>query len=152
MLDVETAIHTEWIVLADYAEVVNGKLYLMGGGWENLTINQPLPVVHQCAIAVAFSVPWNETNQRHGITIEVVDPDGKNLLKVEGNIEVGRPPGIPLGQAQRVPLAANVGLKVDGFGPHVIRTRIHGQESGAVRFNVVEGPGLGQLRRGQQAS
>jgi len=147
MPDDETAIHTEWILLADYAEVVNGKLYLMGGGWENLTINQPLPVVHQCAIAVAFSVPWNETNQRHEITIEVVDPDGKVLLKVEGNVEVGRPPGIPLGQAQRVPLAAQVGLRVEMLGPHQIRTRIHGQESKVVRFNVVAGPALAQQRQ-----
>jgi hypothetical protein len=140
----EATIETEWILLADHAEVVNGKLYVMGGGWEYLTINQPLPVIHQCAIAVAFSVPWNETNQRHNVTIEIVDPEGNVPLHFEGDIEVGRPPGIPLGHAQRVPLAISVGLKIEQLGPHLVSTRIHGQESRSLRFNVVAGPGLAQ--------
>jgi hypothetical protein len=136
----DVGIHTEWIVLADFAEVVNGKLYLMGGGWENLTINQSLPIVHQCAIAVAFSIPWNETNHRHEIVIEVGDPDGNVLLSVEGNVEVGRPAGTPIGHAQRVPLAVNVGLQIQSLGTYVVTTKVHYQESRSVRFNVVGGP------------
>jgi hypothetical protein len=133
---------TEWILLADHAEIINNKLYLMGGGWETLTVNQPLPVTHPCAVAVAFSVPWNETNQRHDIEIEIADQDAKTLARVEGQIEVGRPPGIPLGHAQRVPMAVNLGLTIEQLGTHIVSTRVEGQFSKDIRFNVVEGPGL----------
>jgi hypothetical protein len=133
---------TEWIVLADYAEVINNKLYTMGGGWETLTANA-LPVHHQVGVAVAFSVPWNETNQQHDIEIDIADMDGGSLGKISGQIEVGRPPGIPLGQAQRVQMAVNFGLSFDRIGTYVVITRVEDQESKRITFRVVPGPGLG---------
>lgn len=133
----------EWIILADAAEAVNNKLYLIGGGWETLTINSPLPLLHPCAIAVAFSVPWNETNQRHNIEIAIDDQDGGQLVKVEGQVEVGRPPGIPLGKAQRVQMAIGMALPIQKLGTHVIIVRIEGQDAKRVDFNIVAGPNLG---------
>lgn len=133
----------EWIILADAAEVVNNKLYIIGGGWENLTVNSPLPHLHPCAIAAAFRVPWNETNQQHSIEIAIDNQDGKELLKVEGQIEVGRPPGIPLGSAQRVQMAIKLGLPIEQFGTYVIIARIEGEEKRRVEFNIVPGAGFG---------
>lgn len=130
----------EWIILADAAEAVNNKLYLIGGGWETLTIDSQLPVHYPCAIAVAFSVPWNETNQQHNIEIAIDDQDGAQLLKVEGQVEVGRPPGIPLGQAQRVQMAVRLALPLQRMGTYSIVVRIEGQETRRVPFNVVAGP------------
>lgn len=132
---------TEWIMLADHVETLNNKLYLMGGGWETLTVNA-LPAQHTLAIAVAFSVPWNETNQKHDIQIELADQDGNSLVKIDGQIEVGRPPGIPLGRAQRVQMGVNVGLVFEHVGGYVITTRVEGQESKRVPFNVVQGQSL----------
>lgn len=141
----------EWIILADHVEVVNGKTYLMGGGWENLTVNTLFPVTHQCGVAVAFSVPWNETNQQHDIEVEVADPDGETLAKIEGQMEVGRPPGTPLGKAQRMPLAINFGLQIKKFGPHAIIARVEGQELKRIGFNVVAGPALAAQQMVQRA-
>jgi hypothetical protein len=142
MDEMSSGITTEWILLADHAEVINGKLYLMGGGWQYLTINQPLPVTQPCGIAVAFSVPWNETNQRHKMAIEVSDEDGNSILRVEGDLEVGRPPGIPLGQAERVPMAINTALRFEKTGTYTISTSIHDQPSARISFHVQEGPVL----------
>jgi hypothetical protein len=135
-------VEVEWIILADAAEAVNNKLYLIGGGWETLTIDSQLPALHPCAIAIAFSVPWNETNQQHNIEIAVDDQDGDQLVKVEGQVEVGRPPGIPLGKAQRVQMAIRLALPLQKIGTYVIIVRIEGQESRRVAFNVVAGPNL----------
>lgn len=132
---------TEWILLADHAEVINGKLYLMGGGWEVLTVNA-LPTQHRCAVAVAFSVPWNETNQRHDIEIEIADEDGHPIATITGAIEVGRPPGIPLGSAQRVPMAVNLALQLENAGVYVVSTRIENQDSKRTSFRVIPGPAL----------
>lgn len=127
----------EWVILADAAEVVNNKLYLIGGGWETLTINSGLPVLHPCAVAVAFSVPWNETNQQHNVEIEIDDQDGKQLLAIDGQIEVGRPPGIPLGDAQRVQMAIKLALPLEQSGRFVIIVRVEGQEMKRTTFSVV---------------
>ena len=129
----------DWIILADAAEVVNNKLYLIGGGWDALTINAPLPVVHPCAVAVAFRVPWDETNRRHGVEVLVADQDGNELARIAGQIEVGRPAGIPLGQAQRVQMAAQLGLPLDRPGDYRVVVRIGGEEARAVTFQVVPG-------------
>ena len=128
---------TEWILLADHAETLNNKLYLMGGGWETLTVGT-LPITHPLAIAVAFSVPWNETNQKHDIQIEIADQDGAVLTTIDGQIEVGRPPGIPLGHTQRVQMGVNIALEFEKAGTYVVTTRISGQESRHVGFVVTQ--------------
>lgn len=135
----------EWIILADAAEVINNKLYLIGGGWDSLTMNSPQAMVYPCAIAASFTVPWNETNQRHNIEIVIADEDGNQLANVEGQIEVGRPPGIPLGQAQRVQMGMRLVLPIAHPGTYVIIVRIEGQDVRKVDFNVVPGPGFNPI-------
>jgi hypothetical protein len=144
-------IETEWIILADYAEVINGKVYMTGGGWNNLTLQQ-LPAEHAFGVAVAFSIPWEACNERHPIKILIVGPDGEQLANVEGEVEVGRPPGILVGSAQRVPLAFNARAEFAALGTFVIKTYVHDELSKEARFNVLEGrPGLanewGQKKR-----
>jgi hypothetical protein len=128
----------EWIILADAAQVVNNKLFVMGGGWETLTVNSGFPVRHRASIAVSFRIPWGETNEPHGIEVEVQDEDGQSLAKVEGSVEVGRPPGLR-GQDQRTQLAVELDLELERAGAFVIIGRINGEERKRVRFTVVEG-------------
>ncbi len=128
---------TEWIMVADHVEILNNKLYLMGGGWDTMTVGA-IPAQHKLAIAVAFRVPWNETNQKHDVQIELADQDGKSLAKIDGQIEVGRPAGIPLGHPQRVNMGVNLGLTFERPGGYVITTRIQGIDSKHVSFNVVK--------------
>ena len=47
----------EWLIPAEHAEVLNGKLYLMGGGWDRLTITTGFPFEHRCALGIAFLIP-----------------------------------------------------------------------------------------------
>lgn len=131
---------TEWLILADHADIAAGKLYVNGGGWDMLTANTPFPVAQHMAIAAAFSVPWEDTNQRHTIEIEVLTADGESLAKAGGQIEVGRPAGLPPGQTQRAQLAVNLTLTLTGPGTYVIVSRIEGQEDAQSHFNVVPGP------------
>jgi hypothetical protein len=133
-------VEVEWLILADYAEIIGGKLYLMGGGWDVLTVNTGFPLARSIGLATAFSVPWNETNQRHNVEIEFLTEDGQSIGKVGAQLEVGRPAGIKAGQQQRFQIAANVPLNLTNLGTYVVVTRIEGQESRRVPFNVVEGP------------
>jgi len=139
-------VEVEWLILADAAQVVGNKLYLIGGGWDVLTVNTEFSVQRRCAVAAAVRVPWNETNQRHNLRIEIATEDANPIANIEGQFEVGRPPGIPLGQEQRIQIAADLNLKFDTEGGYVIIAYIDGQESRRIPFRVVAGPML----RGKQ--
>ena len=130
----------EWLILADHAEIIGGKLYLMGGGWDVLTVNTGFPLTRPVGLAAAFSVPWNETNERRNVEIDIQTEDGQSVGKVSGQFEVGRPAGIKAGQDQRLQLAANVPLNLPAPGTYVIVARIEGQDETRVPFNVLEGP------------
>lgn len=136
----------EWLILADAAQVMGNKLYLLGGGWDVLTANNPLPIQHPLSIAVAVRVPWNEANRRHNLEIEIMTGDGKSSTKVAGQFEVGRPAGTLPGQDQRVQLAFNAMIKLESQGEYVVIGRLEGQEDRRVPFRVVEGPGT-RLKR-----
>lgn len=100
------------ILLADYAEVVGGKLYIMGGGW-SITSSRS-----QSAIAVKIDVPWNQANHKHEIKFELLDADyrpvivptpaGESPLIISGGFEVGRPAGLLQGSSIDVPIAFNI--------------------------------------------
>ncbi len=132
----------EWLVLADYAEIVGGKLYLMGGGWDVLTVNTGFPLTRPVGIAAAFSVPWNETNERRSVELDIQTEDGQSVGRVAGQFEVGRPAGIKQGQDQRLQLAANIPLNLPAPGTYVIVAIVEGQEGARFPFNVVAGPML----------
>jgi hypothetical protein len=102
------------MLLADYAQAAEGKLNIIGGGWN---ITGPLPAPF--AIALLLEVPWDRTNEPHHFKLELVDsdghpvlvptPDGERPLSIETDFEVGRPPGVKPGTPLPFPLALNIG-------------------------------------------
>jgi len=132
----------EFLILADAAQAVGGKLYMLGGGWDVLTINTGFPSQHPFAIGLGLSVPWNETNQRHSITVEITDEDGQQAALMTGQLEVGRPPGLPAGQAQRVVIALNGVLGIEKPGNFVIVAKVEDQEAQRIQFRIVPGPSV----------
>jgi hypothetical protein len=101
------------LMLADFAQAVNGKLYIMGGGW---SITGPMPCAS--ALAIKVEVPWNETNHKHNLKLELMDADyhpvlvptpaGNAPLVISGDFEVGRPPGLIPGSPIDMPFAFNI--------------------------------------------
>ena len=100
------------LLLADAAQQVGGKLYVLGGGW-SICGTGPLNM----ALALKFEVPWTDTNHQQPLIAELLDEDGRPVtpvgapspLRIEGAIEAGRPAGIPAGTAIDAPLAINIG-------------------------------------------
>ena len=60
------------MLLADYVQVSDGKLTVVGGGW-SLTGPEPTPF----GIAILVHVPWDQANRRHTLRLELVDADGR---------------------------------------------------------------------------
>jgi hypothetical protein len=134
----------EWLILADAAQIVGNKLYLIGGGWDVLTVNTAFPVDQIIGIAASFAVPWNETNQRHRAEITIIDEDGNTQMAgIANEFEVGRPPGIPAGSTQRTQVAGTLVLRITHAGNYSIRGTIDGEaQHQRAQFRVVAGPGV----------
>jgi hypothetical protein len=98
--------HTDidYLLVADFAEVINGKTYLMGGGWNSFTAQQ-FPTPFKLAIAVGVLVPYLDANIPHHLTV-VLRNEATEYFRMEGDLETGRPPGAR-GEPILVPIAVN---------------------------------------------
>ena len=101
------------MLLADAAQAVGGKLYVLGGGWSVIG-----PAPSPMAIASKIDVPWGETEVPHRWVLELVDQDGWPVrtstadaepVRISGEFQVGRPAEVAMGTPIDVPLAVNVG-------------------------------------------
>ena len=129
----------DFVILADSAQAVGGKLYMLGGGWDVLTIRQ-FPAQHPFAVAIGVSVPWTETNQRRSLTIDITDEDGQEAAKMTGQLEVGRPVGLPAGQPQRVLIALHSVLRIERPGGYVVIANLEDEVTKRVPFRVIASP------------
>jgi hypothetical protein len=127
----------EWLILSDAAQISGGKLFLLGGGWDVLTVTSDFPVSRRIGLAVSFLVPWNETNEKHPFEVMIQTDDGEEVAKINGQIEQGRPPGIPSGSSQRAQVAADLGLQFKTPGVYSIATMVDGREAKRTQFRVV---------------
>ena len=104
------------MLLADFAQVSDGKLVVVGGGW-SMTGPEPVPF----GIAILVRVPWDQANAVHTMRLELLDADGAPVLVETDDgeapilifddmtFEVGRPAGIKPGTALDFPVAINSG-------------------------------------------
>ena len=101
------------MILADAAQEVNGKLYILGGGWSVTG-----PQVPPMALALKLDVPWNAANRPHEFLLGLVDDDGHPVsaggedaagVQVGGQFEVGLPAGVPEGSDIDLALAVTLG-------------------------------------------
>ncbi len=130
----------DFLILADAAQVAEGKLYLLGGGWDRMALNS-LPAVQTIGIAVGVIVPWNETNTPHTLRLMVEDEDGATIIQpVEVRLEIGRPAGLSAGSDQRVTVAFNAHLPLSKRGGYVVTTALENGAQKRLRFRVAPGP------------
>lgn len=95
-------------ILCDYAAVADGKLYISGGGWTITGAEAP-----PCALALLFEVPWDRANTRIRFSVGLLTTDedpviqagplGEQPVKVDGELEVGRPAGLKAGSELNAP-------------------------------------------------
>jgi hypothetical protein len=102
------------MLLCDAAQVADGKLFVLGGGW-SLTGPDPMP----SGIALKIDVGWHEADQVHhwelyledadGRPVMVDTPEGTHPVEVRGEFNVVRPSTVPIGTPIDVALAVNLG-------------------------------------------
>jgi hypothetical protein len=119
----------DFVILADRAEAVNGKLYMIGGGWDQvgvLDFAQPVNV----SIALGILIPWKDANRQQLVTLTIEDQDG-HPVKGPSTIQftVGRPPYAVEGQSFRAMIVVNDQIHLPGAGTYrVLVTLANGQQ------------------------
>lgn len=133
------------MLLADYAEEVNGKLYIMGGGWSKvLTPDVPFSM----ALVIKLSIPWMEANRLHELDVRLLTENFEQVTSGEGDekadvrlpakVEVGRPPGIRPGSYLDAPLAARFQGLILSPGSYLWELKVNDRLLKRVPFDVVQ--------------
>jgi hypothetical protein len=133
-----------FFVLCDFAEVLNGKLYIMGGGFNQVIANVPFPV----ALAVLWNVPWDQANRQHALEISLVTEDGDavndaegNPIRIQGSIEVGRPAGMKRGDPIAAPLAVRTPPLTFAPGGYTWKLSIDSEVVSIASLRAIQVPG-----------
>ena len=129
----------DFLILADRAEAVNGKLYLMGGAWDQIgVVDFAKPVAF--SIALGILIPWNATNQDHTLRVQLLDEDGTRLFAMDGGFRAGRPPQLPQGGAQHNVLAITVSALLPKPGAYSVEATINDGASRTTSFFAHQAP------------
>jgi Family of unknown function (DUF6941) len=141
-------VRLEFLILADKAEAIGGKLYLMGGGFDRVWMTA-IPGPAQFDVAVGVLVGYGETNQQHSFELRCEDAAGNVVVEApRGAIEVGRPPGMAAGSEQRALLVFGGPFAFREPGEYAWVLALDGQRQSPTRFCVeratVSAPGTPQ--------
>jgi hypothetical protein len=108
---------SECFMLCDYASVENGKLYIIGGGWEQVTPAE-LPTPFAFSIAIKIVVDTELMQEPIRLRVDDVDPDSGQInghvteLQLDGGSLAGEPDAREF--ALMIPLALTATATVPG--------------------------------------
>jgi hypothetical protein len=142
-------------ILCNHAEAVNNLLYIAGGGIEISFVQAGAapPYAVTIGIGIMVTVPWGQTNQQHTVEIELISEDGQPVqVPVMQDVmqplhsllafNVGRPPGLTVGDDQHVCLAANLAaLPMPSLGKYEFIIRVDGHDERRLPYRVMPAPG-----------
>src|ERR1700741_786982 len=106
----------DWAMLANYAEVREGLVFVAGGGIDTVQ-TPPLPATLNATILVRLLLHRTEANKQHAIDMEITDEDGNTVAKVQAAVMVPLHPDVPVGWDIPSMVAVNIhGLQLPKEG------------------------------------
>jgi hypothetical protein len=141
-------VEPDYLLLADRAEVVQGKLYLIGGGWDRIGL-VTLPGPADFDVAVGVLVGYHETNTTHVLEMQLEDEDNIVVAgPIRANFELGRPPGLRDGHIQRFQMVLRGPFTLPRPGAYHWALGLDGERRALTSFQVervlVQAPGPAQ--------
>ncbi len=129
-------------LLCDWAEVLNGKLYVAGAGFSQVLAATPVSL----ALALLIYVRWHETNTPRHIRIALLNEDGESVrdsndqpFGIEGDIEMGRRPGTKPGSVFPAPVAFRLPPMVFSAGGYRFELHIDNVIKSTASFQAIGG-------------
>lgn len=122
----------DYLILAEHAEVTGAKLYLMGGGWDTMSVAD-VPAGIRVMVAAGLRAEWDETNTAIPLVLRVDDDDAQEIFRIDGQMNVGRPPGLLPGTSQLSQMTFAIQAQFKKLGGY--------------RITLVAGTGDAEVRR-----
>lgn len=137
------------LILADSAQNDGtGKVHALGAGWS--VTGTPTPPM---ALIAFIDCPWDQTNTKHKLKIELLDADGHPVsfqhgplgnpmpaFEIDAEFETGRPPGLPPGTPLREQLVIQLapGMPLTPGQKYEFRLAINGEpmDSSLATFTI----------------
>ena len=132
----------EFAFLADAVQVVGGKLFALGGGWDQLLVSR-FPTRHSSmgiGMRVTFPRGWDKSPVAMGVDLQ--DQDGKSVLgsrMPNRKLPVKSPPGLSPGSVFGYPMAFTFNaLPFESAGDYSFVIYLDGEPVHRLRFTVRE--------------
>jgi hypothetical protein len=132
------------IILSDFAEEHDGKLYVMGGGWNRISARAPANM----SLAILLYLDRSELNQSHKMAVALLKGTGDQVLdtssqpfRIEGQIQLGPRPEIDPAEASifTAPIGIRVPTQKLEVGHYVWELRVEDQLLDTATFDAIEG-------------
>lgn len=128
----------EWMIMADSAEIVNNKLYMMGGGWDTLVIKRDLPTRHTVSLALAVMVTPQDSPDTSQLSIQINDEADHKLASVNARIDAERISKSG-SRSRRMQMAFRLPLRFQRHGRCTVTAAIDGTTAAQSIFQVTQG-------------
>lgn len=126
----------EFLILADRAEIHNGKLCMMGGAFDRLVV-QDFRLAVSLSIALAVLVPWTRAGQDLAVEIHVESEDGKPVPPaIAAHVNAQPMPDAPYGRPLRCVVAGGGAWTLPGPGVYRIVATVEGGSTKAVLLHA----------------
>lgn len=127
-------------MLCDAAQVQSGKLFVLGGGFDTISV-QGFPASHRAlSLAMVAEIGPEDRQRDLELHISLIDEDGQpEGVEAKGMLRVGAPPNLPPGSPSVVPIVSpfnNITFPTEKG--YVFVVTHDGEELARVRFRVVQ--------------
>ena len=132
----------EFAFLADAAEAEPGrKFYVLGGGIDQIA-GPEFPLTHpHMSLVMRFLVHPPEVGRNHHLEVRLVDADGHELARIEGDINTA--PSEPLGREVAVNMVINlVNSQFEKPGDYALDIMMNNQFQKSLPLRVSQVPKL----------
>lgn len=130
----------DFAFLADAAEAEPGrKFYVLGGGIDQIAGPQfPLHHPHM-SLVLRWLIHPTETEVRHRMQIRLVDADGQEMAKIEGDIETSGMP--PAGRSASVNMVINMAnTRFERPGDYAFEVTMNNEHKKSIPLAVATAP------------
>lgn len=130
-------------LLCDAAQVVVDKLYILGGGWSYMWLNQD-DAAFGFMLAADLAIPWDFANRSIPVVARILNDDFEEVtprnhdgpVRIEGAIVAGRSPQARPGTDLHVPLVIPFQPMLLPMGGYVCELLVDGDSVHRSTFQV----------------
>ncbi|NYD38561.1 DUF6941 family protein [Actinomycetospora corticicola] len=152
-------------MIADFAQVHGGKLFVSGGAINLLAPLRPeAPFAVNFAVALSITIPWQATNQMHRLAVSISDTDGELVPmgdelppgaaaedrgKFLAEFNMGRSPIMVPGEESVLPVAIPLlGLPLPHPGSYQVIAELDGSEEARRTVRLLDPNSQGRWGQG----